>query len=57
MKGSPKGDFFRYRAKYSLTDALSRAGMAGPDHISEHMCEKIFLINLKKVVDRALQIC
>lgn len=31
MKGSPKGDFFRYRAKYGLTDALSRAGMTGPD--------------------------
>ena len=30
MKGSPKGDFFRYRAKYGLTDALLQAGRTGP---------------------------
>ena len=64
MKGSPKGDFFRYRAKYRLTDASSRAGMAGPDHTGsgpdhadEHMCEKIFLKNFKKGLDTIGQKC
>lgn len=63
-KGSPKGDFFRYRAKYGLADVSSRAGMTGPDpdrsgagNARARVWGEKFKKILKKGIDRTLKPC